>query len=96
MRWTGAGERTVKTWLGGISGPSGDHLISLMRHSDAVFAVVLNLSDRTPIGVVDDLTLVRQHLLDAVAALEHTIDRENVTSHEITTLPGNGRLPADG
>ena len=46
MRWTGAGERTVKTWLGGISGPSAEHLIRLMRHSDAVFAVVLGLSDR--------------------------------------------------
>ena len=96
MRWTGAGERTVKTWLGEISGPSGEHLISLMRHSDAVFAVVLSLSDRTPIGVADDLALVRQHLLDAMAALEDRIDRENVTSHEITTPPGNAGLPANG
>ena len=31
MRWTGAGERTVKAWLGGVSGPSGEHLIALMR-----------------------------------------------------------------
>ena len=46
MRWTGAGERTVKTWLGGTSGPSGEHLIRLMRHSDAVFAMVVRLSDR--------------------------------------------------
>ena len=26
MGWTGAGERTVKNWLAGVSGPSGDHL----------------------------------------------------------------------
>ena len=33
-RWTGAGERTVKNWLAGISGPSGQHLADLIRHSD--------------------------------------------------------------
>ena len=27
MRWAGAGERTVKNWLAGVSGPSGQHLI---------------------------------------------------------------------
>ena len=31
MRWTGAGERTAKAWLAGISGLSGGHLISLLR-----------------------------------------------------------------
>ena len=35
-RWTGAGERTVKNWLAGISGPSGQHLVDLIRHSDDV------------------------------------------------------------
>jgi hypothetical protein len=30
-RWTGAGERTVKNWLAGISGPSGQHLVELIR-----------------------------------------------------------------
>lgn len=26
-RWTGAGERTVKNWFAGKSGPNGDHLM---------------------------------------------------------------------
>ena len=46
MRCTGAGERTVKTWLGGVSGPNGEHLIRLICHSDVVFALVLARSGR--------------------------------------------------
>ena len=51
MRWTGASERTVKYWLAGERGPSGDHLIALARHSDAVLFVVLALAGR---HVVED------------------------------------------
>ncbi len=46
MRWTGASERTVKYWFAGERGPSGDHLIALVRHSDAVLYVVLALAGR--------------------------------------------------
>ena len=51
MRWTGASERTVKYWFAGERGPSGDHLIALVRHSDAVLYVVLALAGR---HIVDD------------------------------------------
>jgi len=44
MRWAGASERTVKYWFSGERGPSGDHLIALARHSDAVLYVVLALA----------------------------------------------------
>ena len=70
MRWTGAGERTAKTWLSGISGPSGEHLIGLIRHSDAVFALMLRLSGRTVADAQDEIAAVRSHLLDALAVLE--------------------------
>ncbi len=46
MRWTGASERTVKYWIAGERGPSGEHLIALARHSDIVFHVVLMLANR--------------------------------------------------
>ena len=46
MRWTGASERTVKYWLSGERGPSGEHLIALARHSDTVLLVVLALAGR--------------------------------------------------
>ena len=45
-RWTGAGERTVKNWLAGTSGPSGQHLVDLIRHSDDVLTVLLILAGR--------------------------------------------------
>ena len=41
MQWTGAGERTVKLWLSGVHGPGGEHLVVLMRESEAVFEAVL-------------------------------------------------------
>lgn len=46
MRWTGASERTVKYWFAGERGPSGEHLILLTRHSDAIVLVLLALAER--------------------------------------------------
>jgi hypothetical protein len=54
MRWTGASERTVKYWFSGERGPSGDHLIALARHSDAVLYVVLALAGRHIVEEADD------------------------------------------
>jgi hypothetical protein len=54
MRWTGASERTVKYWFSGERGPSGDHLIALTRHSDAVLYVLLALSGRHVVEDPDD------------------------------------------
>ena len=45
-RWTGASERTVKYWFQGERGPSGKHLVSLVRHSDDVLMVLLTLANR--------------------------------------------------
>lgn len=41
MAWTGAGERTVKGWLGGSNGPNGEHLECLLRFSEAVYIKVM-------------------------------------------------------
>jgi hypothetical protein len=46
MRWTGANERTTKNWLSGANGPSGEHLLEIIRNSDLVFECVLQLIDR--------------------------------------------------
>lgn len=46
MRWTGASERTVKYWIVGERGPSGEHLIALARHSDIVLHMILLLADQ--------------------------------------------------
>ena len=46
MRWTGASERTVKYWLSGERGPSGEHIILLAQHSDAVLLTILTIAER--------------------------------------------------
>lgn len=46
MAWSNASERTVKNWLSGATGPSGVHLASLARRSDAVFEVFLLMAGR--------------------------------------------------
>src|ERR1700730_13096607 len=64
MRWTGARERTVKNWLAGISGPSGQHLVDLLRHSDDVLEVLLNLAGRQHIVAAPNLVDVRNKLAE--------------------------------
>ena len=46
MRWTGASELTAKYWLSGERGPSGEHLIRLAQHSDAVLITTLTMAGR--------------------------------------------------
>ena len=46
MRWTGASERTVKYWLSGERGPSGEHLMVLAQHSDTVLLTILAIAER--------------------------------------------------
>lgn len=46
MQWTGASERTLNYWFAGGWAPSGEHLVSLARHSDAVLIALLALADR--------------------------------------------------
>ena len=46
MRWTGVSERTAKNWFSGTHGPSGEHLVELMRCSDEVLATVLKAAGR--------------------------------------------------
>lgn len=46
MRWTGTSERTAKYWMSGERGPSGEHLILLAQHSDAVLLTILTMAER--------------------------------------------------
>ena len=46
MRRTGASSRTAKNWLAGATGPTGAHLVALMRSSDLVFEAVLKMAGR--------------------------------------------------
>ncbi len=81
MRWTGAGERTVKNWFAGISGPSGQYLVDLIRHSDSVLEILLFLAGR-------HRSVAGQKLVNARNKLAATID-------QIDALMGEGdrKLP---
>jgi hypothetical protein len=45
-RITNANERAVKNWFEARNGPSGENLVELMRHSDAVLDAMLFASGR--------------------------------------------------
>jgi hypothetical protein len=74
MRWTGAGERTVKNWFAATAGPSGANLIALMRSSDDVWSTVLELADRRSAGVGVRLLVAREKLVEALKAVDAVID----------------------
>ena len=79
MRWTGAGERTVKNWIAGISGPSGQHLVDLIRHSDAVLEVILILARRQHIVAAQKLAEVRNELAETVELIDALMGDGNLT-----------------
>jgi hypothetical protein len=75
-RWTGAHERTVKNWLSGVRGPSGEHVVELLRRSDAVLGVILQLSGRTDVAIAFEMV----HARDRLAAITRLMD-------QLITLP---------
>jgi hypothetical protein len=70
MRWTGANERTVKHWFAGTHGPSGQHLIALARHSDAVMMYFLFAAGRPSLSLGVRFSEVRAQLNDLVLAID--------------------------
>ena len=69
-RMTQANERAVRNWFDGKNGPSGENLVTLIQHSDAVFGVVLGLSQRRQFAIGVGLVDLRLHLIAAVAAID--------------------------
>jgi hypothetical protein len=70
MKWTGASERTVKNWLSGISGPSGEHLVELIRHSDNVLQALLAFAGRPLVMTTYNLVSVRAKLTGIVDQID--------------------------
>jgi hypothetical protein len=66
MRWTDACERTAKNWIAGTRGPAGEHLILLLRNSDAVFEAVLRLAGRESSVAALGLLEARTKLVEAL------------------------------
>jgi hypothetical protein len=76
MGWTGAGERTVKNWLAGTSGPSGDHLVQLIKHSEYVLPVLLVLGRRQRLAAADRLVGLRDRLVEMIAQFDALITED--------------------
>jgi hypothetical protein len=72
-RWTGAGERTVKNWLVGVSGPSGQHLVDLIRNSDEVLETLLLLADRPQIAAAGKVVVARDKLAQTVQQIDELL-----------------------
>lgn len=69
-RLTTANERTVRNWFEGKNGPSGENLVSLMKHSDSVLETALVLSGRGKIAVGLAMAGLREQLVAAVAMID--------------------------
>lgn len=60
-RITGANERAVRNWFEAKNGPSGENLVHLLRHSEAVLATVLRLADRSELLHAASVMELRAH-----------------------------------
>lgn len=67
---TRSNERAVRNWFEGKNSPSGENLVTLMRHSDLVLRTMLALADRQDLVVAIGLASLRRQLVDAVAAID--------------------------
>jgi hypothetical protein len=67
---TGANERAVKNWFGGLNGPSGEFLIALCRHSDQVLETVLLLAGRDELVTAKKFTDAKGTLRRMIAMLD--------------------------
>jgi hypothetical protein len=74
MRWTGASERTVKYWLSGSRGPSGEHLIALAASSEVILETLLRRAGRQNHVVTTRLAESHEKLKDAVRVIQGVID----------------------
>lgn len=77
MKWTGANERTVKNWLAARNGPRGDHLIDLIRHSDAVLYASLELGGRTNSIATEKVLAIRHALAETVERIDQLLARDD-------------------
>lgn len=69
-RWTGASNRTVRGWLSGVRGPSGEHLLLIARHSAVVLEAILMLALRQGEGDEGRYLMLRRLLTLSVSLLD--------------------------
>lgn len=74
VRWTGANERTVKNWMAGTGGPSGQNLVELLRNSEAVFEALMHLAGRQQSLVTCRLLGARGKVWEVVQMIDHLLE----------------------
>ena len=67
--WTGANDKTVKNWFQGKYGPSGKHLVDLIRHSDDVLEILLQMAGREDLMVAMKLAAAEQAITELLVAV---------------------------
>lgn len=70
VRLTRANERAVKNWFHAKNGPSGENLVTLLRHSDEVLESVLKMAGRQDLIVARKLTGAREKLREMLALID--------------------------
>lgn len=73
LRWTSAHERTAKNWLAGTNGPCGEHLIELMRHSDAALVAIMKAAGRDETFAAIRLLATRSTVLQMQTELSNLL-----------------------
>jgi hypothetical protein len=74
MQWTGASERTIKNWFAGTRGPSGEHLVLLLRQSDMVLQIFLSLAGRDHTVAAIKLAAARDELIKLLERIHGLLD----------------------
>lgn len=74
--WTGANEKTVKNWFAGRYGPSGEHLVALIRHSDEVLGVLLAMAGREALLAALKLAAAEHAVEELLAAVRRLTDHD--------------------
>jgi hypothetical protein len=74
---TQANERAVKNWFSAKNGPTGRHLVDLVRTSDEVLGVVLRMSGRNELIVTKKLSDSREILLKMLTLIEELQDENS-------------------
>jgi len=72
----------VRNWFDGRNGPSGEHLVTLMRSSTAVLETVLGLAGRQDLATVVLVQDARRRLVTILAALDALAEAAAVPPEE--------------
>lgn len=77
VRWTGAGERTVKNWFVAKNAPSGDHFLELVRNCPDMLDEFLAAAGQKERLAGVSVRAARLALVTSILALDKLMDSED-------------------